>query len=288
MDRGNLKEIVLRAAGRMPMLPVVAQRTLALLAKDDVSVAELSNVVEQDVVIAGYLLSIANSALYSRGRAVSSLRQAIARIGIRKTRNAILALSISLPLRRVRLPQSWSSARFNAHSLASAILADLLVQRTPGENAEWAFVAGLLHDVGLLLIATAVPGQAVLMCDATSDYQIAEWERASLGFNHFEVGAELLARWDCPGIVQEASMFCQNNAFEYRSPLSLGMVVKTASLLADADGTSVFGSTQDSTFVQQLLEALKLPAPSKLLELFRAEYNGLQACLVGGQTAVTQ
>ena len=290
MESADLKEVVLKAAARMPLLPAAAQRTLALFAKgdDNVSVAQLASAVEQDVVMSGHLVSIANSALYSRGSAVSSLRQAISRIGIHKTRNALLGLAISRPLRGLRLPKSWSTAQFNAHSLASAILGDLLVQKVAAENAEWAFLAGLLHDVGLLLIATALPGQAVLMSDARSDYQIAEWERESLGFNHFEVGAELLARWNCPRIVQEASIYCVTNTFEYRSPLSLGMVVKTASLLADANGMSVFGSTQDSTFVEDLLDSLDLPASSAFMELFEAEYNSLQSCLVGESTAVTQ
>ena len=90
----------------------------------------LRAIVEQDVVMAGNLLSIANSALYGRSSAVCSVRQAIARIGIHKTRNALLGLSIFRSFRGVKLPKNWSAARFNAHSLASAILSDLLVQKS--------------------------------------------------------------------------------------------------------------------------------------------------------------
>ena len=289
MDGPNLKDVALRAADRLPLLPAVFQRTLALFAKgDDVSVGELAGVVEQDVVIAGHLVSIANSALYSRAGSVCSVRHAIARLGLHKTRNALLGLSVSRPFRNIRLPKSWSPARFSSHSLAAAIWGDLLVQKIPVENAEWAFLTGLLHDVGLLLIATAFPEQALEMADAGSDYQLAAWERELLGFTHFEIGADLLARWNCPAIVQDASVFCQKNAFELRTPMSLGMAVKTASLLADSNGMSMFGSNQDSAFAPELLGALSVQNPATFIEVFQKEYNGFQSCVGGERTLVTR
>jgi HD-like signal output (HDOD) protein len=288
MNATDLRDVVLRAADRMPFLPAVFQRTLALFAKgDEVSIRELADVVEQDVVMVGQLLSIANSAMYSRASSVCSVRQAIARVGISKTRNALLGLSVSRSFRNVRLPRSWSSARFNAHSLATAILSDLLVQRAATGSAEWAFLAGLLHDIGLLLIATGLPDHPLAIADAGSDYQLVEWERELLGFSHFEVGADLLARWNCPPIVQEASLFCQHNTFQYQNPLSLGVVVKTASLLADASGFSVFGSTEDLTFVPELLGALSIQKPAAFMEVFRMEYSAFQSCGTGGGSTVS-
>ena len=164
----------------------------------------------------------------------------------------------------------------------------LLVQKIPVENAEWAFLTGLLHDVGLLLIATAFPEQALEMADAGSDYQLAAWERQLLGFTHFEIGAELLARWNCPAIVQDASVFCQTNAFEFGTPMSLGMAVKTASLLADANGMSTFGSNHNPAFAPELLGAVSIQNPAVFIETFRTEYNGFQSCVAGEQPLVTR
>lgn len=289
MNGLDFKNVALRAADRLPLLPVVFQRTLSLFAEgDEVSVAELAGVAEQDVAIAGHLVSIANSALYSRTGSVCSVNQAIARIGIHKTRNALLGLAVSRPFRNVRFPRNWSSARFNAHSLGTAIWGDLLVQRIPAENAEWAFLAGLLHDIGLLLIATGLPDPASEMADAGSDYQLAEWERQLLGFSHFEIGASLLERWKCPRIVQDASLFCQKNAFEFQCPMSLGLVVKTASLLADASGMAIFGSEDSAAFTVDLLDAVSIQKPSKIIDTFHAEYKGFQSCVGGERTLVTR
>jgi HD-like signal output (HDOD) protein len=264
----------------MPVVPVVFQRTMGLFAKgDDVSIAELAAVIEHDVVLTGNLLSIANSALYGRTSPVCSVRHAIARIGIHKTRNALLGLSISRSFRTIRLPKSWSLTRFNSHALATAVLSDLLVQGTRSENAEWAFLAGFLHDIGLLLIATAFPDESLLIAEAKGDYQLAEYERQQLGFTHFEIGADLLDRWNCPPLVREASVFCQRNAFEYRNPLSLGIVVKTASLVADGDGISMFRSEEDGALMPELLDALSIPKPTSFIDRFHAEYNGLRSCV---------
>ncbi|HUA84059.1 MAG TPA: HDOD domain-containing protein [Bryobacteraceae bacterium] len=277
----DFRAAALSAADRMPFLPAVFHRTLAMFARkgDDVAVNEVASLIEQDVVMAGNLISVANSALYSRSGSVCSVRQAIARIGVRKTRNALLGLSVLRSFRGVKFPQGWSAARFNDHSLATAILSDLLVQKAPAENPEWAFIAGLMHDVGLLLIATAFPEDVHMVSESENDCQLVEYEREMLGFTHFEIGARLLSRWNCPVIVQEASLFCESNEFEYRDPAPLGMVVKTASLLADATGLSVFGpQTQDLTFAPQLLEALSIEKPMSFFDAFRSEYGGFQNC----------
>jgi putative nucleotidyltransferase with HDIG domain len=275
-----LRASALKAADRLPLLSVVLHRALGLLAQgDDVSVGDLGVVIEGDVVISGSLLSIANSALYGRYSRVASVRQAIARLGIHKTRNALLGLTVSRWLNTVRVPGRWSSSRFNSHSLAVATLSDLIVQRVPSANPEWAFVAGLLHDVGLPLIAVGLPEQfQAITMNAGNDLQIVERERELLGFTHFDIGAEMLAGWHCPPIVQEAARFCERAEFPYELPLNLGATVKTASLLADANGIAIFGSSEDASLTTELLAALEIPAPVEFIATFEREYSGLRAC----------
>jgi HD-like signal output (HDOD) protein len=276
----DLRTTALRAADRLPLLSVVLHRALALFSRgEDVSIVELADIIEQDVVVTGSLLSIANSALYGRYNTVASVRQAIARLGVHKTRNALLALSVSKSFNSVRVPPPWSPVRFNAHALATATLSDLIVQNAPAENPEWAFMAGLLHDVGLLLVAAGLPEQfKTVTAHSVNDFQLIQKERELLGFTHFDLGAEMLARWNCPETVQEAALFCQCTTFRYEQPLSLGVVVKTASLLADAGRISVFDSARDDGFTTELLDAVGISTPVKFLEAFEVEYNGLQSC----------
>ena len=274
-----LRASALRAADRMPLLSVVLNRALGLLAQgDDVSVRDLSTVIEEDVVITGSLLSIANSALYCGNSRVASVRPAIVRLGLTKTRNVLLGLTVSRCFTSLRAPGPWSSTRFNAHSLAVATLSDLIVQSVPSEHAEWAFMAGLLHDIGLPLIAVGLPEQyRVIAMQAGSEVGIAEREREMLGFTHFDLGAEMLARWNCPAIMQEATRFGESAKIPSERPLNLGTVVKTASLLADATGISIFDSSKDNDLAIQLLEALEIAAPLDFMAKFEAEFSNVNA-----------
>ena len=275
-----LRASALRAADRMPLLSVVLSRALGLLAKgDDVSVKDLSTVIEEDVVITGSLLSIANSALYCGNSRIASVRPAIVRLGLNKTRNVLLGLTVSRCFTSMRVSGPWSSARFNAHSLAAATLSDLIIQSVPSEHAEWAFMAGLLHDIGLPLIAVGLPEQyRIIAMQARNEADIVEHQQEVLGFTHFDLGALVLDRWNCPAIVQDATRFGESTEILSNRPLSLGAVVKTASLLADACGISIFESSEDNDVAIQLLEALQVPAPLDFIAKFKTEFSNAQAC----------
>jgi HD-like signal output (HDOD) protein len=275
------RESAIKAADRLPLLSSVLQRSMRLLAKgDDVSIIDLGAVIEEDAVITGSLLSIANSVLYSRNNSVASVRLAIARLGVNKTRNVLLGLTVSKCFNSVKIPGSWSLARFNAHSLAVGTLSDLLVQNVKSGNPEWAFMAGLLHDIGLPLLAVGLPEEfRKITASATSDTEIVERERELLGFTHFDLGAELLARWNCPRMVQEAVWSCESVEAIDEHPPKLGAIVKTASLLADANGITTFETGEDSERTGELLEALGVPGPVEFIEKFKREFGALQTAV---------
>ena len=80
----------------------------------------------------------------------------------------------------------------------------------------------------------------------SNDAELVERERDLLGFTHFDLGAELLARWNCPQMVQEAVWSCESAEAANEHPPNLGAIVKTASLLADANGVTTFDIGEDS------------------------------------------
>ena len=140
----DLKRKALRAVGELPPFPAILNQLLASLAGESISFHRLGDLIEKDTVVAGSLLQLVNSALYARRGTVSSVRHAMALLGIEKIRNAILGMSITRMWRKLALPKSWSIARFDMHSAAVAILCDLLAQRLPVGYPEGAFTAGLL------------------------------------------------------------------------------------------------------------------------------------------------
>ncbi|MGE5486933.1 MAG: HDOD domain-containing protein [bacterium] len=196
----------MRALDRLPPFSPVLNRLIATLANEDVSFAEICELIEKDTVLAGNVLRLVNSALYSLQGTVSSVRHAVAVLGLVKLRNVGLSMSVARVCAQVALPGGWPAARFNVHSVATGLLADLLAGRTHVDYAEGAFVAGLLHDFGKLLIAISGPddfAEVRRLAQATGRAW-NECELEVLGVTHAELGGEALERWNLPVPIREA------------------------------------------------------------------------------------
>ena len=207
LTRNILREKALRSLGMLPPFSPVLNRVLASLASEDVSFTKLADLIEKDTVVSANLLQLVNSALYARRGTVNSVRHALSLLGINKLRNAVLGMSIARMWNQVRPPAHWSMANFNMHSVACGQLADLLAQRVPVSYPEGAFVAGLLHDVGRLLIAIALPDESARIANraAQEGCSTAEAESEILGFTHAELSADALVAWNLPLPIQEAA-----------------------------------------------------------------------------------
>jgi putative nucleotidyltransferase with HDIG domain len=198
----DYRTIALANVGRLPPFSPILTRLLATLREDeDVPFFHVAEIIEKDSVLAGHVLRLVNSSLYGRSQTVNSVRHAVSLIGITNLRNLALSLSITARWTRVTFPRGWSRVKFSLHCVGCAVAADLLAQRLPVPYAEGAFTAGLLHDVGKLLIATALP-------DRYEQIQRLNWEpaveREILGATHAELSSEILHRWKLPVEIQEA------------------------------------------------------------------------------------
>src|ERR1700733_547326 len=114
-SQAALREKALASVAKLPPFSPILTRLMASLAGEDVSYAKLSELIEKDTVVAGNLLHLVNSALYARRSTINSVRHAVSLLGINKLRNAVLGMSISRMWNQMRMPKSWSMARFNLH-----------------------------------------------------------------------------------------------------------------------------------------------------------------------------
>ena len=201
-----MRERAIRALGQLPPFSPILNRLIASLANEDVSFAKIADLIEKDTVLAGNILRLVNSALYGLPGTVNSIRHAVSLLGINKLRNAALTMSVSRMWNQVKTPPGWSMANFNLHSVGVAILADLVAQRLEVDYAEGAFVAGLFHDLGLLLVAIGLHDeykQIALLCQQEQKWT-QEYETQVLGMTHAELSAEALAQWNLPEPIQIA------------------------------------------------------------------------------------
>lgn len=174
-------------------------RLLVLLDDPDASSEDLAEVIRIDPGLTVDLLHIANSAYLAGRRPSESLTEAILTVGVGEIYRVVLSiiaragLKASDPFLAMRV-DLWR------HSLAVAVAGQLLADRLPGERIETCFTAGLLHDIGKVLLASAAPelyGTLLKNCEVSGEPLFLA-ERNAFNSDHMQVADYLLKRWNFP------------------------------------------------------------------------------------------
>ena len=274
------RDKALDAISRLPPFSPVLNKLMASLADDNFSFADIATVIEKDTVIAGSVLRLVNSSFYGRRGTVNSVKHAVTVLGIGKLRNLSMSMSLARMWNSTGLPPGWSSRSFNQHAVASAILADLIAIELNADYAEGAFTGGLLQNVGLVLIAIAMPEQYASLCDAyqSGAEELPEYEKQILGVTHSQLSGEVLTRWHLPApIALAVSHHHGPHPSPPQNPLSLMLALSDTiagqlGILAQPWLRPPEGAPAE-VFCRVGLES---QAPA-LLESFQAEYDTIKA-----------
>jgi HD-like signal output (HDOD) protein len=202
-----LRAQTLRCLDRLPKMSPMLTQLLGQLSKRNCEINDLVETVERDPMLSGQILRLANSAIFGRLRPVSSVRHGVAMIGTAALRKFALGSSISNLFSRTKMAKNFSVRRFNVHSVATATLLELLSEEVSFEFGQDAFLAGLLHDVGKLLIAVSLPRQYddILALTAVNGATLIEAERDVIGIDHAELSALAISRWELSEGIQSAA-----------------------------------------------------------------------------------
>ena len=232
----NYKEQLLAGLGRLPPFSPTLNRVLASPGREEVSFSYLAELIEKDTVLAGNILKLVNSALYNRRAEISSIRYAVTLLGVNKLRNTVLSLSVARMWTAMQSPQGWSTKQFNMHSVAVAVLSDLMAQRVSVVFEEGAFAAGLLHDLGRLLIATSLPDEygKIMRLYGENGGTLCECERSVIGLDHAEASTFGLVAWNLPRPIRTAVRYHHTPDLD-TTALSDGRTVRLSALLAAAN-----------------------------------------------------
>lgn len=188
----------------VPVAPRTYLRLTEAVDDPDVSLEALAAIVETNPVLTAKLLQLVNSAFVGMSTAVSSLTAAIRVLGTKMLRNLVLHVEIAHALDESTTSPHFSSAAHERHALAVARIAREVAGR--GAGADDAFTAGMLHDLGDLLMAVYLREDYDACHDEARtsgrDRTSVEYER--LGFSHAEVGAYVLGLWGLPQAIVEA------------------------------------------------------------------------------------
>jgi putative nucleotidyltransferase with HDIG domain len=188
----------------LPSLPAVVMELLSNIEQDDIDISVLAKKVSYDQALTAKTLRLANSSSYGLQVKVATIQQAITFLGFQTTRNLITAAAVTGCFPNGSC-HGFDNKAFWRHSIATAACARSLARRLRF-NQDVAFTAGLLHDIGRLVLVTGHP-QAYGEVLAWRSRHDAEWldaERAVLGIDHVDAGVALAGHWNFSDTMRQA------------------------------------------------------------------------------------
>ncbi|MEE8451188.1 MAG: HDOD domain-containing protein [Thermoguttaceae bacterium] len=203
-DPASTLDRLVARAGHLYSLPAVAMEVLRLTRNPRVDARALKECLENDPALTGKILRVVNSSLFGLSREVSDLNQALALLGTKPLK--LLVLGFSLPTGLFVGLESDVLQRYWRHTLTKAVagreISETLWQ-TPGDDA---FIAGLLQDLGILLLIQELgePYVKFLAKVAEGGRDLCPLEVESIGFDHTTLSARLLAEWSLPSTLVDA------------------------------------------------------------------------------------
>jgi HD-like signal output (HDOD) protein len=192
---------VVGAIGKLPSLPSTCASLTAALQDPDVSLDEVGEIVKRDVGMTAKVLQLVNSAFFSLVREVSTVREAVAVLGLDTLQQLVLTVEIFRTFRMAHKIPGFNLDEFERHSHFAARIAARLPAAKAVSSA--AVVAALLHDTGKLILAARLPDQFELALRTALDENrpLHIVERELTGTGHAEIGGYLLGLWGLPNAI---------------------------------------------------------------------------------------
>lgn len=214
--------------------PLVYRRLVEVINHPRGGAGDIANVIREDTALTARLLKLVNSAFFAFPKKIETVSQAVSVVGTSQVRDLALATSVTdlfkgIPSELLDVEDFWK------HSLAVGVAARVLASLRNEANVERFFVAGILHDVGrLVLLMRAPQTTADLIARARTDGTLLfETEREVLGFDHALMGGVLMDHWKMPEALRAAVRLHHDPRRAERYPMEAA-TVHVADLMATA------------------------------------------------------
>lgn len=234
----QLEQIVLERMV-LPSAPDLYTRIVSELESDTASLASISQLVEQDMAMTAKILQLVNSAFFGLPREFTQINQAVTYLGVETIKALVLmngiftTLSEDSPVDKARISKIWQHGMAVAN-LAKVIAADMGAKAAEQEKA---YIAGMLHDIGKLVLETNLSEQYATIRAEKLNCEQTLWglENQALGCSHADVGGFLLSLWGLHSSIVETVLYHHEPALIADGVMTIGSAVYFANTLVDAE-----------------------------------------------------
>lgn len=206
----------IREVSAIATLPEVTTRIVTLVEDPNSTAAQLNKVVAHDPALVSRIMKIVNSSFYGLPGQIGSVERAIVMLGLNAIKSLAVAASIGQLFRGSRLCDGFTPRDLWTHCIAVAVTSRELARQLKLPTCEEAFLAGMIHDLGMIVSLQVHPEQLAAVCQAvqTQGGDFCDVERNIIGADHQQLGAALAERWKFP-------RSCQLVAGHHHRPLDL-------------------------------------------------------------------
>ena len=240
-------------------LPPIVVRIIGICDDPKATFDDLQKAI--DPVLAMRILKIINSAFYGMSGKISSIKHAVLLLGIKAVKNVAISASLVKLVRGGLVSSSFDANKLWAHSVAVATCSRLLAQQTNMFSPDEAFLAGLIHDLGIVVEMQVSRADFINVIKALDEDETLTFRRAEeevLGASHEELGVGLCKAWNFPSSIQLAAGY-HHRPWELPEPVrQLPTVVHVADVLAARLGLGYARTVETDSIDSQLLAQMNL------------------------------
>lgn len=233
-------EIMIMTASDLPTIPVVATKVMQLIESGNASAEDLAKVVASDPAVAARVLKISNSSFYGCQRQIQTLSHAIVVLGFGTLKSLVVAASV----KQVYQPYGLTEKMLWEHSFGAGLAARIIAKETRMASTEEAFLGGLFHDIGKIIMNTMSSTQfhEVMQKCYNDGLTFEDAERQVYSYTHSEVGGLVIKKWNFPDALMYAVL--NHHALEFPEDedpvlVNLACVVGLADILCHKAGIGI-------------------------------------------------
>src|ERR1044071_550617 len=188
------------AIAHIATLPEITLKIIELVENPRSTAQDLNKLISNDPALVSRILKVVNSAFYGLPGQIGSINRAIVLLGLNAVKNIVIAASLTKLFRGGKVSPNFSAKDLWSHSIAVGVMAKLIVQKLNNTLPDEAFLAGLIHDIGILVELQAFRDPLVTVAEqaAKESVKYIDLETQIIGADHQAFGAGLTAKWKFP------------------------------------------------------------------------------------------